>query len=79
MSGLRGSNPRAAAAFLRDLAFTNARGRVWLVEVKSSSRPDLVTHAAERLAEFAGGEAVPLLVVPYMSCASRQTVLAVCP
>lgn len=55
-----------------DIMATDARGRVWLAEVKSSSRPGQVARAAEQLAGFAREGAVPLLVVPYMSWAGAE-------
>ncbi|MFP3900250.1 MAG: type IV toxin-antitoxin system AbiEi family antitoxin [Acidimicrobiia bacterium] len=58
-----------------DAAF-EARGRIWLIEVKSSSSPGVVATAADRLhhySEQTGIDALPLLVVPHMSRAGAET------
>lgn len=55
-----------------DLAFADSHGRRWVVEVKSSSRPGRVLDAAQQLRHYAGEEAIPLLVVPYMSEAGAR-------
>ena len=49
-----------------DIAASDEDGRIWLIEVKSTSRPDQVVSAAQQLRSY-GGPGVPLLVVPYMS------------
>ncbi|MBV9338354.1 MAG: hypothetical protein JO243_20905 [Solirubrobacterales bacterium] len=58
-----------------DLMAGDEHGRCWLIEVKSSSRPGQVAHAAEQLRAYAqseGSEAIPLLVVPFMSAAGAE-------
>ena len=53
-----------------------AAGRVWMIEVKSSSGPGSVVGAADQLEHFAahvGRDVVPVLVVPYMSSAGART------
>lgn len=52
-----------------DIIARDGRGRVWLAEVKSSSRPGTVAHAAERLRRYAEAhpDGIPVLVVPFMS------------
>jgi hypothetical protein len=55
-----------------DFAFADSNGRRWVVEVKSSSRPGRVLDAAQQLRHYAGDEAIPLLVVPYMSEAGAR-------
>lgn len=50
--------------------------RRWLVKVKSSGSPGIITAAAERMASAAadaGPEALALLVVPYMTHAGTKT------
>jgi hypothetical protein len=59
-----------------DLVADDQRGRRWLIEVKSSSRPGQVAHAAEQLrvyAEASASDGIPLLVVPFMSSAGAET------
>lgn len=60
-----------------DFSFADSRGRRWLIEIKRSSGPGHVVDAARQLQRFAaeadpGGEAIPLLVVPYMSNAGAR-------
>jgi Transcriptional regulator, AbiEi antitoxin, Type IV TA system len=55
-----------------DLAFADSRGRRWAIEFKSSSRLGRIVDAAEQLRRYADEEAIPLLVVPYMSKAGAQ-------
>jgi hypothetical protein len=56
-----------------DFSIADDKGRIWIFEVKSWSRPGSVAEAARQLHRYAeriGDNAVPLLVVPYMSPAS---------
>jgi Transcriptional regulator, AbiEi antitoxin, Type IV TA system len=57
-----------------DLLLTDGRGRRWLAEIKTASGPALVLRAAEQLHRHQSGEpeAIPLLVVPYMSPAGTK-------
>ncbi|MEW6582160.1 MAG: type IV toxin-antitoxin system AbiEi family antitoxin [Actinomycetota bacterium] len=55
-----------------DLAVADSRGRRWLVEVKTTSRPGHVLDAARLLRRHASKDAIPLLVVPYMSTAGAR-------
>ncbi len=55
-----------------DLVAADERGRRWMIEVKSSSRPGQVANAAEQLRAYAGEE-IALLVVPFMSRAGAET------
>ena len=50
----------------------DAGGRRWAVEAKASSSPGTVAAAAEQLATLAGDDAVPVLVVPYMTPAGAK-------
>ncbi|HKG40153.1 MAG TPA: hypothetical protein VKB25_14280 [Conexibacter sp.] len=68
-----GSGPDRHVDLLADVA-----GLRWLFEVKGSSRPGTIRHAAEQLHEFASrspvrGETVLVLVVPHMSPAGAST------
>ena len=55
-----------------DLTVTDARGRVWMAEVKNSGRPGQIAHTSEQLAEFAEEGVIPFLVVPHMSRAGAE-------
>lgn len=50
----------------------DAGGRRWAIEAKTSSSPGTVAAAAERLAALDVGDAVPVLVVPYMTPAGAK-------
>lgn len=56
-----------------DLIATDGQGRVLMMEVKNSSRPGQVAHAAEQLLACADEGVVPVLVVPFMSRAGAET------
>ena len=56
-----------------DLLANDSRGRKWIFEVKSSSRPGQVHRAAEDLHAFDDDETIAVLVVPYMSSAGAET------
>jgi hypothetical protein len=64
----RGVDPRRRANF----AFADSHGRRWLIEFKSASRPGRITDAAQQLRRYADDEAIPLLVVPYMTEAGAR-------
>lgn len=51
----------------------DARGRRWLFQVKSSSRPGLVVSAAKRLAAVAEDDVIAVLVVPFMNRAGARS------
>ena len=52
-----------------DLAMRDGSGRLWLFEVKNSSRPAQVMRAAEQFSAFGGKSVITVLVVPFMSAA----------
>jgi hypothetical protein len=68
---LAAEEPRADSGI--DLLARDAHGRLWAVEIKTSSRPGQVDRAAQQLKAFGGGDAIPVLVVPYMSKAGAET------
>src|SRR5688572_5063772 len=53
-------------------AVVEAGGRRWVIQAKTSSSPGTVAVAAERLAALDVGDAVPVLVVPYMTPAGAK-------
>lgn len=55
-----------------DLVASDSRGRQWVMEVKSSSRPGQVSRAAEQLLHYAREDVIPVLVVPFMSRAGAE-------
>jgi hypothetical protein len=55
-----------------DLLARDQRGRQWVFEIKSSSRPGHVERAADQLDAFRHAEAIPVLVVPFMSKAGAE-------
>jgi hypothetical protein len=55
-----------------DLIASDSRGRQWVMEVKSSSRPGQVSRAAEQLLPLARADVIPLLIVPFMSRAGAE-------
>lgn len=65
------AEPRADSGI--DLLAQDASGRIWAIEIKVSSRPGQVDRAAQQLKAFSDGDAIPLLVVPYMSKAGAET------
>lgn len=44
-----------------------AAGRRWVIEAKTSSSPGVVARAAEQLTALTSGDAIPVLVVPFMT------------
>ncbi|MDA0178852.1 type IV toxin-antitoxin system AbiEi family antitoxin [Solirubrobacter phytolaccae] len=54
-----------------DVVARDDRDRVWAFQVKNSGGPGAVTSASERLA--AAPDAIPVLVVPYMTPAGART------
>lgn len=55
-----------------DLVAQDGQGRRWVIEIKSSSRPGQVEHAAQQLNAFGDANAIPILVVPFMSKAGAD-------
>ena len=55
-----------------DLVATDARGRMWMIEVKSSGGPGQVAAVAEQQGTYRRQGVVPLLAVPYMSRAGTE-------
>jgi hypothetical protein len=55
-----------------DLLVRDAHGRLWALEIKASSGPGQVDRAARQLKAL-GVDAIPVLVVPYMSKAGAAT------
>ncbi len=55
-----------------DLVVRDSRGRLWVCEVKMSSGPGQVERAAGQLKSDAQADAIPLLVVPFMSKAGSE-------
>jgi Transcriptional regulator, AbiEi antitoxin, Type IV TA system len=53
-------------------AVVDAGGRRWVFQAKTSSSPGTVAVAAERLAALDVGDAVPVLIVPYMTPAGAK-------
>ncbi len=51
----------------------DARGRRWIFQVKSSSRPGLVASAAEQIAGTGEVDAITVLVVPFMTPAGAKS------
>ena len=56
-----------------DFLARDTQDRRWVFEVKASSRPGQVDRAAQALKAFGGGDAIRVLVVPYMSKAGAET------
>jgi hypothetical protein len=56
-----------------DFTASDGRGRHWVFQVKSSSRPGQVARAAEQLLAYAGEPAIPVLAVPFMSRSGADT------
>jgi hypothetical protein len=56
-----------------DLLARDARGRKWAIEFKGRSGPGQVDQAAKQLNAFDDTDAIPLLVVPFMSEAGAKT------
>jgi hypothetical protein len=54
-------------------AIADVRGRRWLFQVKSSSRPGIVAAAADQLGAQAPPDARAILVVPFMTSAGAKT------
>lgn len=64
--------PEVAPGRRADFGFADSRGRRWVVEFKADSRPGRVLDSVAQLHAYAGGDAIPLLVVPYMSDAGAR-------
>lgn len=56
-----------------DLLVRDARGRKWAIEFKGMSGPGQVDQAARQLKAFDDADAIPLLLVPFMSEAGAET------
>jgi hypothetical protein len=56
-----------------DLLARDSRGRRWAIEFKGMSGPGQVDQAARQLKAFDDADAIPLLVVPFMSEAGAKT------
>lgn len=56
-----------------DLLARDAHGRGWAIEFKGASGPGQVDQAAKQLKAFGDADAIPLLVVPYMSRAGAES------
>lgn len=56
-----------------DFCAHDSRGRKWLFEVKSSSRPSQIDRAANNLRHWLDSGAITVLVVPYMTEAGAET------
>lgn len=55
-----------------DVGLRDSRGRLWVYEIKTSSGPGQVERAAEQLKLDGHADAIPLLVVPFMSKAGSD-------
>jgi hypothetical protein len=55
-----------------DLVVRDSRGRVWACEIKTSSGPGQIERAAEQLRHLRHADAIPLLIVPFMSKAGIE-------
>lgn len=64
--------PEVAPGRRADFAFADSQGRRWVVEFKADSRPGRVLDSVAQLRAYAGRDAIPLLVVPYMSDAGAR-------
>ncbi len=54
----------------------DAAGRRWLIKAKTSSSPGIVARAAEQLAALPFEDAIPVLVVPFMTPAGAKAAAA---
>ena len=68
---LTAEEPQAASRI--DLLARDAQGRRWAFEIKASSGPGMVDRVAMQLKAFDDADAIPVLVVPYMSKAGAET------
>jgi hypothetical protein len=71
-SGLRFEAPPDVTDVGLDLVGRDARGRRWDFQITASSRPGRVADAARRMADLRRDDAIPVLVVPYMSPAGAR-------
>jgi hypothetical protein len=55
-----------------DVLFDDGRGRRLMIQAKASSGPGVVARAAEHFAAAVGDDAIPVLVVPYMTAAGAK-------
>ena len=72
-SSVQVERPHRDHAPRADLIATDGRGRVLVIEVRSSSRPGQVARAAEQLLACPREGVIPVLVVPFMSRAGAET------
>lgn len=70
-AGLTPEKPGADSRI--DLLVRDAKGRLWAVEFKGTGGPGQVDRAAEQLRSFDYPDAIPLLLVPYMSKGGAET------
>jgi hypothetical protein len=56
-----------------DVLADDSKGRRWAIEIKNSSRPGQVDHAATQLVNHEDDGFIPILVVPFMSKAGAET------
>jgi hypothetical protein len=70
--GLELTREESSADSRVDLVARDPRGRRWVFEVKSSSRPGQVALAADQLLSFRDADAIRILVVPFMSKAGAE-------
>jgi len=55
-----------------DARFTDSAGREWVVQAKPTVSPGHVVEAAQRQRDLAGGDGIPLLVVPFMTAGAAK-------
>jgi hypothetical protein len=65
--------PPRSPACPADLIASDGQGRTWVFQVKTSSRPGQLKHAAEQLRRCTDPDVISVLVVPYMSRAGAET------
>jgi hypothetical protein len=70
-AGLTTEEPQPGSRI--DLLARDAHGREWAIEFKGTSGPGQVDQAAKQLETFGDTDAIPLLVVPFMSEAGAKT------
>src|ERR1700677_1820338 len=65
--------PPRSHACAADLIASDGQGRTWAFQVKTSSRPGQLKHAAEQLKRCTDPDVILVLIVPYMSRAGAET------
>lgn len=53
-------------------AVVDASGRRWVIEVKTSSSPGMISTVADRFERLGVGDSIPVLVVPFMTPAGAK-------